>query len=127
MQNHTKIHGFYKLKLIFILALMSSLAPLSTDMYLAALNRVQESFETNPFLTQLSLASFFVAFAFGQLIYGPLSDIFGRKKPALIGMFIFIVSSLGCVIIDDIYSFIILRFFEALGGCAGVVIARSKL
>lgn len=125
MQNHTKIHGFYKLKLIFILALMSSLAPLSTDMYLAALNRVQESFETNPFLTQLSLASFFVAFAFGQLIYGPLSDIFGRKKPALIGMFIFIVSSLGCVIIDDIYSFIILRFFEALGGCAGVVIARA--
>lgn len=125
MQNHTKIHGFYKFKLIFILALMSSLAPLSTDMYLAALNHVQESFSTNPFLTQLSLASFFIAFAFGQLIYGPLSDIFGRKKPVLIGTLIFIISSLGCVLIDDIHSFIILRFFEALGGCAGVVIARA--
>ncbi|MBX7490848.1 multidrug effflux MFS transporter [Helicobacter turcicus] len=125
MQNHTKIHGFYKFKLIFILAIMSSLAPLSTDMYLAALNHVQESFQTNPFLTQLSLASFFIAFAFGQLIYGPLSDIFGRKKPVLVGILIFIASSLGCVIIDDIHSFIILRFFEALGGCAGVVIARA--
>lgn len=125
MQNHTKIRGSYKFKLIFILALMSSLAPLSTDMYLAALNRVQESFQTNPFFTQLSLASFFIAFAFGQLLYGPLSDTFGRKKPALIGMLIFITSSFGCVVIDNIYSFIILRFFEALGGCAGVVIARA--
>ncbi|MFQ6342843.1 multidrug effflux MFS transporter [Campylobacter sp. VTCC 70190] len=125
MQKHTQIHGFAKFKLIIILALMSSLAPLSTDMYLPALASVQESFQTNSFLTQLSLASFFTAFALGQLIYGPLSDIFGRKIPALIGVFLFIISSLFCVIIDDIYAFIALRFFEALGGCAGVVIARA--
>ncbi|HEG0343043.1 TPA: multidrug effflux MFS transporter [Campylobacter coli] len=124
MQKHTKIHGFSKLKLVIILALMSSIAPLSTDMYLPALSHVEQSFHTSKALTQLSLASFFVAFALGQLIYGPLSDIFGRKIPALVGIF-FIVSSLFCVIIDDIYAFIALRFFEALGGCAGVVIARA--
>ncbi|MDL0102400.1 multidrug effflux MFS transporter [Campylobacter felis] len=125
MQKHTKIKGFAKFRLIFILALMSSIAPLSTDMYLPALSQVKQSFETSEFLTQLSLASFFIAFALGQLIYGPLSDVFGRKIPALVGIFIFIVSSLFCVIIDNIYAFIALRFFEALGGCAGVVIARA--
>lgn len=125
MQKHTKIKGFAKLRLIFILALMSSIAPLSTDMYLPALSQVKQSFETSEFLTQLSLASFFIAFALGQLIYGPLSDIFGRKIPALVGIFLFMLSSLFCVIIDNIYVFIILRFFEALGGCAGVVIARA--
>ncbi|WP_283784777.1 multidrug effflux MFS transporter [Campylobacter jejuni] len=125
MQKHTKIHGFAKFKLIVILALMSSIAPLSTDMYLPALSHVEQSFQTNSFLTQLSIASFFIAFALGQLIYGPLSDIFGRKIPALVGIFFFIVSSLFCMIIDDIYAFIALRFFEALGGCAGVVIARA--
>ncbi|HEC1580408.1 TPA: multidrug effflux MFS transporter [Campylobacter upsaliensis] len=125
MQKHTKIKGFAKFRLIFILALMSSIAPLSTDMYLPALSQVKQSFETSEFLTQLSLASFFVAFALGQLIYGPLSDVFGRKIPALVGIFLFMLSSLFCVIIDNIYIFIILRFFEALGGCAGVVIARA--
>ena len=125
MQNQTKIQGFSKFKLIIILALMSSLAPLSTDMYLPALSHVEKSFNANSFLTQLSLASFFIAFALGQLIYGPLSDIFGRKIPALIGILFFIISSFFCIIIDDIYAFIALRFFEALGGCAGVVIARA--
>ncbi len=117
--------SFRKIWLIFILALMSSIAPLSTDMYLPALSQVQISFNTSSFLTQLSLASFFSAFALGQLIYGPLSDVFGRKKPALIGISLFIISSFLCIVIDNIYVFIALRFVEALGGCAGVVIARA--
>ena len=125
MQKHTQIYGSKKLQLIFILALMSSLAPLSTDMYLPALSHVEQSFKTNSFLTQLSLASFFIAFALGQLIYGPLSDIFGRKKPVLVGVLLFIVSSFLCVVIDNIFGFITFRFFEALGGCAGVVVARA--
>jgi DHA1 family bicyclomycin/chloramphenicol resistance-like MFS transporter len=125
MRSTTKIHGFSKFKLIIILAFMSSIAPLSTDMYLPALAHVQSSFLASEFLTQLSLASFFIAFALGQLIYGPLSDTFGRKTPLIIGILIFIASSLGCVLVDNIYIFITLRFFEALGGCAGVVIARA--
>ncbi|WP_300450016.1 multidrug effflux MFS transporter [uncultured Helicobacter sp.] len=117
--------GFEKLLLIFILAFMSSIAPLSTDMYLPALPNVSESFAVSDFYAQLSLAAFFIAFAFGQLIYGPLSDAFGRKKPLYVGLVLFITSSIGCVLVDSIYAFIVLRFFEALGGCAGVVIARA--
>ncbi len=125
MQNYTKIHGFSKFKIIFILALMSAIAPLSTDMYLPALKSVQESFNTSEFLTQLSIATFFIAFAFGQLIYGPLSNIFGRKKPLIVGIVIFMFSILGCVLVDNVELFIVFRFLEALGGCAGVVIARA--
>ena len=125
MQEKTKIKGFEKFKLVFILALMSSIAPISTDMYLPALETVERSFATNTYLTQLSLASFFVGFALGQLIYGPLSDVFGRKKPVIIGLVLFISASIACILVDDIRLFILLRFVEALGGCAGVVIARA--
>lgn len=116
---------FSKFWLIITLAFMSAIAPLSTDMYLPALSKVQESFQTSEFYTQLSLSSFFIAFALGQLIYGPLSDIFGRKKPLYAGIAIFIISSIACVSFDSIYAFIFFRFTQALGGCAGVVIARA--
>ncbi len=125
MQKQTSLKGFKKFNLIIILAFMSSLAPLSTDMYLPALGEVQKSFSTNSFYAQLSLASFFIAFALGQLLYGPLSDIYGRKKPLYFGILLFILSSLACISFDSIYTFIFFRFLEALGGCAGVVIARA--
>ena len=116
---------FAKIKLVVILAYMSALAPLSTDMYLPALERVKQSFATSEFYTQLSVASFFVAFALGQLVYGPLSDKFGRKKPLYAGISLFIAASLACVSFDNIYAFIFFRFLQALGGCAGVVLARA--
>ncbi len=110
---------------IFFLAMISAMAPLATDMYLPALSLVQNSFNTSEFYIQLSIASFFIAFAFGQLIYGALSDVFGRKKPLIIGLSIFIISSILCVFVENIYIFIFLRFTQALGGCAGVVIGRA--
>ena len=116
---------FTKIKLVVILAYMSALAPLSTDMYLPALERVKQSFATSEFYAQLSVASFFVAFALGQLLYGPLSDKFGRKKPLYAGISLFIAASLACVSFDNIYAFIFFRFLQALGGCAGVVLARA--
>lgn len=125
MQKHSHFSSLKKFNLILVLAFMSSLAPLSTDMYLPALGEVQKSFATDSFYTQLSLASFFIAFALGQLLYGPLSDIYGRKKPLYLGIFLFILSSLACISFDSIYAFIFFRFLEALGGCAGVVIARA--
>ena len=116
---------FAKIKLVVILAYMSALAPLSTDMYLPALERVKQGFATSEFYAQLSVASFFVAFALGQLVYGPLSDKFGRKKPLYAGITLFIAASLACVSFDNIYAFIFFRFLQALGGCAGVVLARA--
>ena len=125
MKENTKFTPLAKAWLIVILAFMSALAPLSTDMYLPALKNVEASFATDAFYAQLSITLFFVGFAFGQLIYGPLSDIFGRKIPLIGGVAFFILSSLGCIMVDNVSHFILLRFFEALGGCAGVVIARA--
>ena len=118
---------FAKFKLVIILAYMSALAPLSTDMYLPALEKVKANFATSEFYTQLSVASFFIAFALGQLVYGPLSDKFGRKKPLYAGILLFICASLACVSFDSVYAFIFFRFLQALGGCAGVVLARAVI
>lgn len=99
-----------KIILITTLAYMSSLAPLATDMYLPAMNDIALQLRASEFYAQLSLTAFFVAFSLGQLIYGPLSDIFGRKKPILAGVAIFTLASIACIFVDNIAVFIALRF-----------------
>lgn len=129
MNVAVKLDSYKKPKflLIAVLGLMSAVAPLATDMYLPALESITRDFHTTPFLTQLSIAFFFFAFASGQLFYGPLSDAFGRKKPLYIGLGLFIFATFGCVLTTEIESFIVLRFFQALGGCAAIVIARAMV
>lgn len=111
--------------LLWILAYMTALAPLATDMYLPSMGAVQESFQTTSANTQLSITVFFVAFAFGQLLYGPISDALGRRKPLVVGIIIYTLTSFACAAADSISLFVFLRFLQALGGCAGVVIARA--
>lgn len=105
--------------------MMTSLAPLSIDMYLPALPFLQGFFHADANAIQLTLASFFVAFALGQLFYGPLSDAYGRKKPLYAGVILFIFASIGCVWAKSVEMLIFLRFLQALGACAGIVIARA--
>lgn len=121
----TDFQGSKKIKFVIFLAFMSSASPLATDMYLPALSLIKENFNTTDFYTQLSLSGFFTAFALGQLIYGPLSDKFGRKIPLIIGVFLFTLGSIGCTFSTSIEMFIFFRFVQAIGGCAGVVIARA--
>ena len=107
--------------LIWILAYMSALAPLATDMFLPSLADVQDSFATTQANAQLTITVFFVAFSFGQLIYGPLSDALGRRKPLAVGIAIYTLASFACAAAPSIWAFVALRFLQALGGCAGVV------
>jgi DHA1 family bicyclomycin/chloramphenicol resistance-like MFS transporter len=74
---------------------------------------------------QLSIASFFLGVAIGQAFYGPLADRFGRKRPLLVGLSLFVVASAGCALATSINVLILLRFFQALGACSGQVIARA--
>ncbi|PSM52998.1 major facilitator superfamily transporter [Campylobacter blaseri] len=127
MKTINTTYKFDKIKLVLVLAFMSAIAPLSIDMYLPALTQIREIFETDEFYMQLSLAVFFIAFSFGQLIYGPLSDIYGRKKPLYFGITIFVISSFACAMVDSVYAFIFFRFTQALGGSAGIVIARAVI
>ena len=112
---------------VLILGTMTAFAPLSIDMYLPAFPSMQKFFATEPGEVQLTLASFFIAFACGQIVYGPLTDRFGRKPPLYAGLALYVVMSLGCIFAPSIEALIVLRFFQGLGGAAGPVIARAVI
>ena len=75
----------------------------------------------------MTLSSYFIGISAGQLLYGPLLDRFGRKKPLFIGLLIYILASLGCVFVTDIDTFIGLRFIQAVGSCAATVASVSMV
>lgn len=112
---------------LLILGLLSAIGPFSIDMYLPAFKTIASDFNTTVDLVQYSLTSFFVGIAFGQLIYGPLLDRYGRKKPLLVGLLIYIAATFLCIFTRDIEHLILLRFFQALGSCAGMVAARAMI
>ena len=112
-------------ELIVLLGTLTSFAPMSVDMYLPALPTIGATFSSTPGHVQLSLASFFFGMAIGQAFYGPLTDRFGRKRPLFVGLSLFVIASAGCALSTSIDMLIALRFFQALGGCSGPVIARA--
>jgi DHA1 family bicyclomycin/chloramphenicol resistance-like MFS transporter len=76
---------------------------------------------------QLTLTSYFIGIALGQLVYGPLLDKFGRKKPLMIGLLIYMLASIFCVFVSNVDQLILLRFLQALGSCAGMVTSRAMV
>ena len=111
--------------LVFLLGSLTAFAPMSIDMYLPALPQLQRDLATDAASVQLTLASFFAAFALGQLFYGPLADRFGRKPPLYAGLILFVLASMGCLVATRIETLIVCRFLQAFGACAGVVMARA--
>lgn len=108
-----------------ILGLLSAIGPFAIDMYLPALPTIQESLHTDVDTVQMSLMAFFVSLGIGQLIYGPLSDMVGRKPPIYFGLVIFALGSVGCAMAPDIHTLIVFRFIQGLGACAGMVVPRA--
>jgi len=112
-------------RLLLILGALSAFAPFAIDMYLPSFPSLARSFATDIEHVQLSLAVYFAGLASGQLFYGPLADRFGRRLPLLIGIGLFCLASLGCALAPSLPWLIAARFVQALGGCAGMVIARA--
>ncbi|HMW27689.1 MAG TPA: Bcr/CflA family efflux MFS transporter, partial [Ferruginibacter sp.] len=112
---------------ILILGLLSALGPFSIDMYLPGFPVIAKSLNTSMEYVGYSLSSFFVGISVGQLIYGPLLDRFGRKRPLYVGMVIYILASVGCAFATSIEVLIVLRLFQALGGCVGMVAPRAMV
>lgn len=110
---------------ILVLALLSAVAPLATDMYLPGFPALAEDLATSAAAVQMTLTSFLVGLALGQLIIGPLSDRFGRRRPLLLGTGLAIVSGLACALVPNVGALVALRFLQGLGGAAGVVLARA--
>jgi DHA1 family bicyclomycin/chloramphenicol resistance-like MFS transporter len=110
---------------IILLGSLTAFDPLSIDMYLPAFPEIGKYFNVQASSVELSLSAFFIGLALGQLLYGPLADIYGRKKPLLLGTFIYSLASFGVLFSTNIHMFIVFRILQALGGCAGMVITRA--
>lgn len=123
----TKESGQNKLHLILILGLLAAIGPFSIDMYLPAFSDIAKTLHTSVSSVMLSLSSFFIGISVGQLIYGPLLERFGRKKPMYVGLTIYAIASLACATTSSVNGLIVYRLFQALGGCVGMVASRAMV
>lgn len=112
-------------RLLLILGAVVAIAPLSIDMYLPSLPTLQTHFAVDSAAVQLTLSTFFIGLAIGQVFYGPVSDRFGRLAPLYFGLTVYTLASLACVFAPSIEALTVARLFQALGGCAGIVITRA--
>ncbi|MEJ0068813.1 MAG: multidrug effflux MFS transporter [Pseudomonadota bacterium] len=117
----------HRTELIVILGALTAFAPLAIDMYLPAMPTMALSLAADAPRAQFTLASFFLGFALGQAGYGPVADRFGRKPPLYAGLILFAVTSAGCALAPTVEALAALRFLQAIGACAGMVIARAMV
>jgi len=116
-----------KFSLIVILGLLTAIGPFSVDMYLPAFTHIAEGLHTTVADVMLSLSSFFIGISAGQLLYGPLLERYGRKTPLYFGLSLYLLSSVACALATSVEALIVGRFFQALGGCAGMVASRAMV
>ena len=108
---------------IFILIIMVSLGPFGDTLYAPALIEIQKYYNTSYDIVQLTITSYLFGYSTSQLLYGALSDRYGRKKIMLFGTSLFLISSIICIISTNINSLIIARLLQGFGASAGGVIA----
>lgn len=110
-----------------ILGALTAIGPLSIDMYLPAFPNIEADLGVDAGTAELTLATFFVGMACGQLVWGPLSDRFGRKPPLYVALAVFAFASLACAFAHSAYALTAWRLLQALGGSAGMVITRAMV
>ena len=112
------------LTFILILSGLMAFTSLSTDIYLPAMPTMATHLHGN---VELTITGFLVGFTIAQLIWGPISDHLGRRKPLFIGMVLFIIGSAGCAMSTSITQIVFWRVFQALGACTGPMLARAMI
>lgn len=108
-----------------ILGFLSAVGVSALDIYLPSLPSIAKDFHTDGSTIQLSLTSYFIAMAIAQIVYGSVSDIFGRRPPLIAGMTIYVIGAVGCALAPSVHALIAFRFIQGLGAGAGAVIARA--
>lgn len=112
------------LTFILILSGLMAFTSPSTDIYLPAMPTMAEDLHGN---VELTITGFLIGFTIAQLIWGPISDHMGRRKPLFIGMVLFIIGSAGCALSTSITQIVFWRVFQALGACTGPMLARAMI
>ncbi|WP_419699367.1 multidrug effflux MFS transporter [Mucilaginibacter sp. NFX135] len=113
--------------LILILGSLTALGPFSIDMYLPGFTAIAKYLHTSTDKVALSLSSYFIGISAGQLLYGPLLDRYGRKRPLYFGLGLYIIASIGCFFSNSLEMLIVMRFFQAIGSCAATVAAMAMV
>ncbi|MEK3889778.1 Bcr/CflA family efflux MFS transporter [Bacillus sp. FSL K6-3431] len=122
LQNPT---GKERLGLAFLLGMLAILGPLNIDMYLPSFPDIADDLDARATLVQLSLTTCLIGLAIGQVIIGPISDAQGRRKPLLISIFLFALSSLLCALAPNITVLVVARFLQGFTASAGIVLSRA--
>ncbi len=117
--------GKERLALAFLLSSLGILGPLNIDMYLPSFPDIAGDLGARASLVQLSLTTCLIGLAIGQVIVGPISDAQGRRKPLMVSLSLFALSSLFCAIAPNIIVLVIARFLQGLTASAGVVLSRA--
>ena len=108
-----------------VLGLLSAVGPFAIDMYLPALPAIAADLHASTLATQMTLMSFFVAFGLCQIVYGPVSDMVGRKPPLYVGLALFVIGSIGCGFAPSIETLVAARFLQGVGAASVMVIPRA--
>jgi len=111
--------------IILILGSLATISPFSIDMYLPGFPTIAKDLHTTIDKVQFSLTSYLIGICIGQILYGPLLDRFGRKTPLYAGLFLYVVASIGCAMTSSVDQLILMRFFQAMGGCVGLVASQA--
>ncbi|MBS1610759.1 MAG: multidrug effflux MFS transporter [Bacteroidetes bacterium] len=113
--------------LVLILGILNTITPISIDMYLPAFPGIAADLHTTINNIALSVSTYFLGFSLGQIVYGPLLDRFGRKRPLYIGLSLYILASIACASAQTISMLLIVRFMQALSGCVAAVAAMAMV
>jgi MFS transporter, DHA1 family, multidrug resistance protein len=123
-QHRTRFRYF---ELIVLMGVLQAFAPLSIDMYLPSMPLLEKVFNATTAQVQLTLVTFLLGFAFGQSLYGPVTDRFGRKPPLYFSLLLFVGSSIACALTTSIHALMVFRLFQAIGACGGAVVSRAMV
>ncbi len=125
--NHSQRSRSQTFFLILMLGALNTITPFSIDMYLPAFPQIAAALHTTISKVALSVSTYFLGFAIGQILFGPLLDRFGRKRPLYAGLIFYIAATTGCALSPSINTFLIMRFFQALSGCVASVAAMAMV
>lgn len=115
------------LPLLFVLALLASVAPFGSDLYLAAFPDMRADLAGSETAIQLTLTMFLLGMAAGQLVFGPLSDRVGRRRPLLVGTALFVLASIGAAVAPTLGVLLAARLLQGLSAAAGMVLGRAVI
>jgi MFS transporter, DHA1 family, multidrug resistance protein len=123
--GHTNLAANAPWSMIVLLGSLTAFGAMSIDMYLPGLPAIAADFHAPSGGAQITLATFFTGLAIGQFFYGPASDRWGRRWPLFGGIVVYIAASVWCALASSLAMLALARFLQALGGCAGPVVARA--